>query len=104
MKYVSDNYSLINGHYDNRSPGKLQKYKTDVVELRSKGMTYKQITEILSKKGYAGTVDALRVFMQKEREHHKNIQGPRTNMASEYVARKWMVPWYIYFLFMRLSC
>jgi hypothetical protein len=75
MKYVSGNYSLVNGHYDNRRPGKLQKYETEVVELRSKGMTYKQITEIIRKKGYTGTVDALRVFMQKEREHQKNMQG-----------------------------
>ncbi|WP_201775886.1 ISL3 family transposase [Megasphaera cerevisiae] len=91
MKYVSGNYSLINGHYDNRRPGKLQKYEAEVIELRSKGMTYKQITEIIRKKGYTGTVDALRVFMQKEREHQKNLQGSKPNTSCEYVARKWMV-------------
>lgn len=91
MNYVSGNYSLVNGHYDNRRPGKLQKYETEVVELRSKGMTYKQITEIIRKKGYIGTVDALRVFMQKEREHQKNMQVAKTNTACEYIARKWMV-------------
>ncbi|XER08400.1 ISL3 family transposase ISCsa1 [Sporomusa rhizae] len=91
MKYVSGKYTLVNGHYDNRRPGKLQEYEAEVVELRSKGMTYKKITEIIRKKGYTGTVDALRVFMQKEREHQKNIENQKTNTANEYVARKWMV-------------
>ncbi|MBK5653843.1 MAG: transposase [Rhizobium sp.] len=90
MNYISGNYSLINGHYDNRRPGKLQKYESEILELRSKGMTYKKITEIIRKKGYTGTVDALRVFMQKEREHQKNSEIEKQK-ATEYIARKWMV-------------
>lgn len=90
MNYVSGNYSLVNGHYDNRRPGKLQKYEAEVLELRSKGMTYKKITEMIHKKGYTGTVDALRVFMQKEREHQKKSENQKETVT-EYIARKWMV-------------
>ncbi|WP_333888275.1 hypothetical protein [Clostridium sp.] len=43
MNYVSGNYSLVNGNYDNRRPGKLQKYDDEVVLLRSQGITYKKI-------------------------------------------------------------
>ncbi|WP_242649463.1 ISL3 family transposase [Clostridium kluyveri] len=91
MNYVSGNYSLVNGNYDNRRPGKLQKYEDEVVLLRSQGITYKKITEIIGKKGYTGTVDALRVFMQKEREHHKNSILHKEDNKKEYIARKWMI-------------
>ena len=91
MGYISGEYSLVNGHYDNRRPGKLQKYESEVITLRAQGITYKKIAEIISKKGYNGTVDALRVFMQKEREHRKNAETEKQEEAKEYVARKWMV-------------
>jgi transposase/predicted transcriptional regulator len=91
MNYVSENYSLVNGHYDNRRPGKLQKYEEEVILFRSKGMTYKKITEIIRQKGYTGTVDALRVFMQKEREHQKNAGMQKEESKKEYIARKWMI-------------
>lgn len=91
MNYVSGEYSLVNGHYDNRRPGKLQKYEDEVIALRAQGITYKKIREIISKKGYSGTVDALRVFMQKEREHQKNTETEKQEKAKEYIARKWMV-------------
>lgn len=89
-RYLSEDSSNINGHYDNRRSGKLQPYEPEVLELRSKGLTYTKITEIIKKKGYTGTVDALRVFMQKEREHQKKceIESPE---LKEYISRKWMV-------------
>lgn len=90
MNYITGNYSLVNGHYDNRRPGKLQKYESEVLELRSKGMTYKKIIEIIRKEGYTGTVDALRVFMQKEREHQKSSEAEKQQIATEYISRKWM--------------
>lgn len=61
-----------------------------MLELRSKGLTYTKITEIIKKKGYTGTVDALRVFMQKEREHQKNTETESPELK-EYISRKWMV-------------
>jgi len=91
MGYISGEYSLVNGHYDNRRPGKLQKYGDEIITLRSQGITYKKIAKIISKKGYNRTVDALRVFMQKERENRKNAETEKQDEAKEYVARKWMV-------------
>lgn len=89
-KYLSEEISLINGHYDYRRPGKLQKYETEILELRSQGMTYPQIAEIIRAKGYDGSVAALRVFMQKEREHQKNAETISPEQK-EYIARKWMI-------------
>lgn len=89
-RYLSENNSNINGHYDNRRSGKLQAYESEILELRSKGLTYTKITEIISKRGYTGTVDALRVFMQKEREHQKNCENESPELK-EYISRKWMV-------------
>ncbi len=73
-----------------RCPGKLQPYESEVLDLRSKGLTYVEITEIIKKKGYTGTVDALRVFMQKEREHQKKCETENPELK-EYIPRKWMV-------------
>ncbi|OCZ49751.1 transposase [Dehalobacter sp. TeCB1] len=89
-RYLSKDCSNVNGHYDCRRPGKLQPYEKEILELRSKGMTYTKITEILRKKGYDGSVDALRVFMQKEREHQKRAETENRE-HKEYIARKWMV-------------
>lgn len=89
-KYVSEDNSNINGHYDTRCPGKLHPYKAEVIELRSKGLTYTQIVEIIKKKGYKGTVDALRVFMQKEREHQKQNETESPELK-EYISRKWLM-------------
>jgi DNA-binding CsgD family transcriptional regulator len=89
-KYLSRECSLINGHYDYRHPGKLHKYEKEILELRSQGLTYPEITEIIRPKGYEGSVAALRVFMQKEREHQKNAES-KSLEYKEYIARKWMV-------------
>lgn len=69
--YLKKDGSLVNGHYDRRMPGKLAPYEQEVIELRSKGVTYVKIHEYISQKGYTGTVASLRVFMQKERTHQK---------------------------------
>ncbi len=89
-RYLSEDRPNIDGHYDNRRPGKLHPYEPDVLELRSKGLTYVEITEIIKKKGYTGTVAALRVFMQKEREHQNKCETENPELK-EYIPRKWMV-------------
>ena len=89
-RYLSKDCSSVNGHYDCRRPGKLQPYEKEILELRSKGMTYAKISEIIREKGYAGSVAALRVFMQKEREHQKRAETENRE-HKEYIARKWMV-------------
>lgn len=87
-KYLDLNCPLSNGHYDQRMPGKLAPYEQDVIEMRSKGITYKKIHEHICQKGYTGTVASLRVFMQKERTHQRNISQTAESATSEYIPRK----------------
>lgn len=87
--YLKDDCSLNNGHYDRRLPGKLAPYEQDVIEMRSKGITYTKIHEYITRKGYTGTVASLRVFMQKERTHRQSIAKQETEPV-EYIPRKFM--------------
>ena len=87
QNYLNPDYSITNGHYNVRIPGKLAPYEKEVIELRSKGLTYPQIHDIICKKGYTGSVASLRMFMQKERtrmHEQKETEKPH----SEYVQRK----------------
>ena len=88
-KYLKEGCSLINGHYDQRLPGKLAPYEQEVIEMRSKGITYTKIHEYITQKGYTGTVASLRVFMQKERTHQNSIIK-QENTPVEYIPRKTM--------------
>ena len=67
QNYLNPGYSVTNGHYNGRIPGKLAPYEKEVIELRSQGLTYPKIHNILCGKGYTGSVASLRMFMQKER-------------------------------------
>ena len=67
QNYLALGYSVTDGHYNACIPGKLAPYEKDVIELRSQGLTYPKIHEILCGKGYTGSVASLRMFMQKER-------------------------------------
>lgn len=87
-KYLTPSYSAINGHYDNRIPGKLTPYEHQVIELRSKGITYQEIHNIISAEGYDGTVSALRMFMQKERAHTKTHKLQTEKELKEFVQRR----------------
>ena len=87
--YLKEDCPLINGHYDRRRPGKLAPYEKEIIELRSKGLTYARIHEHIAQKGYTGTIASLRVFMQKERTHQKNI-SPNETVPVEYIPRKTM--------------
>ena len=86
-KYLKDDCPVGNGHYDSRRPGKLAPYESDVIKMRAQGITYQKIHEYICQKGYDGTVDSLRVFMQKERTHQKRISAAEAD-AVEYVPRK----------------
>lgn len=87
--YLKEDCSLVNGHYDQRLPGKLAPYEQEIIEMRSKGITYTKIHECITQKGYTGTVASLRVFMQKERTHQKSI-AKQENAPVEYIPRKTM--------------
>ena len=88
-KYLSED-SSNGGQYDCRRPGKLQAYEQEIQELRAQGMTYSKIAEMIRAKGYDGSVAALRVFMQKGREHQKQAETEFPEQK-EYIARKWMI-------------
>lgn len=87
QNYLRPDYSIVNGHYHNRIPGKLAPYEKDVIELRSKGLTYVKIHELLCKKGYTGSVASLRMFMQKERTRTYNYDAIK-QIDSEFIQRK----------------
>ena len=87
QNYLNPDFSITNGHYNVRIPGKLAPYEKEVIELRSKGFTYPKIHEIICKKGYTGSVASLRMFKQKERTRmHEQYETEKPH--SEYVQRK----------------
>lgn len=87
-KYLNPDFKVVDSHFDYRMQGgKLAPYREEVIELRSKGVTYVKIHEIISQKGYTGTVAALRVMMQKERMYAKFSEDKDSNEAIEYVQR-----------------
>ena len=67
QRYLSPDYSVEDGHYTVRIPGKLAPNEAEVIKLRSEGMTYPSIHKIISDKGYNGSAASLRMFIQKER-------------------------------------
>ncbi|MDF1618675.1 transposase [Petrocella sp. FN5] len=86
-RWLNPEFKLINGHYDYRLPGKLTPFEKEVIELRSQGVTYTKIKEIIEKKGYDGSVGAIRMFMQKERAH-RNTLNKKVSSNFEYVQRR----------------
>ena len=92
QNYLSPDYSVENGHYHVRIPGKLAPYEEEVNQLRSKGMTYPSIHKIITEKSYNGSVAALRMFMQKERIRNevskKNSEICSDYQPTEYIQRK----------------
>ena len=89
INYLKPDCSLINGHYDDRRPGKLAPYESEVIQMRAKGITYAKIHEHICQKGYTGTVASLRMFMQKERTHKRAITNQEAEPV-EYIPRKFM--------------
>lgn len=51
QNYLNPDFSVTNGHYNVRIPGKLAPYENEVIKLRSQGLTYPQIHDIICKKG-----------------------------------------------------
>ncbi len=47
QNYLRPDYSVTDGHYNIRIPGKLAPYEKEVIELLNKGMTYPKIHAIL---------------------------------------------------------
>lgn len=49
QNYLNPDFSVTNGHYNVRIPGKLAPYENEVIKLRSQGLTYPQIHDIICK-------------------------------------------------------
>jgi len=89
--YLSDNFSPVNGHYGKSQGGKLFAFKDEIWNMRFEGITYKKIHEIISAKGYDGTVDAIRGFMSKERRIRCDLQISADSIAREFIDKKWLI-------------
>lgn len=87
QNYLNPGYSVTDGHYNARIPGKLAPSEKDVIEPRSRGPTYPQIHKILCEKGYTGSVASLRMFMQKERTR-MHEQEEQNKPRPEFIQRK----------------
>ena len=74
QNYLDPKYSVVNGHYNTRIASKLAPFEEKVFLLRSQGVTYSKIHEIITKEGYNGSVASLRMFMQKEQLRRINEQ------------------------------
>lgn len=55
-KYLEDEFSLSNGYYANRYSDKFAPYEKEVLELMAQGITYVKIHELISVKGYTGSM------------------------------------------------
>ena len=63
QNYLNPGYCVTDGHYNGRIPGKLAPYEKEVIELRSQGLTYPKIHNILCGKGYTESAASLRMSM-----------------------------------------
>lgn len=86
-KYLKADSPADSGRYDGRQPGKLAPYEQEVMEMRSKGITYREMHEYICGKGYKGSEASLRVFMQKERTRRKEVQKKESEVM-DYIPRK----------------
>ncbi len=83
-RFLDPGYSVVNGHYNARIPGKLAPYEKQVLDLRSKGVTYSQIHKTITSQGYSGSIASLRMFIQKEKYRRGSDFGNEVN--SDYMS------------------
>ena len=76
QRYLSPDYSVEDGHYNARIPGKLAPYEAEVIKLRSEGMTYPNIHKIITEKGY------ILVLRKTHRSNQRARLGRRWILAS----------------------
>ena len=89
QNYFDPEYSVVNGHYNTRIPSKLAPFEEKVFLLRSQGVTYSKIHEMITEEGYNVSVASLRMFMQKEQLRRINEQEVNSDYQPvEFVQRK----------------
>lgn len=90
-RYLEKDSSSISGQYGIDRPGKLMNYRKEVLNLRKEKKTYQEIFQIITEKGYTGTVDAIRGYMSRQRRLHKHFKEEYKNKSIEIVERKWLI-------------
>lgn len=89
--YLSPDFTPVHGQYGVQRPGKLSSFRNEVISLRSKGTTYKDIYTFLCKKGYTGSEAAIRMFMAKEKRLQKDLKDYDGVGSTEIIERKWLL-------------
>lgn len=90
VRYLEKDSSALSGQYGIDRSGKLMSYRKEVLALRKEKKTYQEIFQIISAKGYTGTVDAIRGFMSRQRRLHKHFEEEYKGKSIEIVERKWL--------------
>ncbi|ANU10123.1 hypothetical protein BBH88_07315 [Planococcus antarcticus DSM 14505] len=89
--YLAPNFNPINGQYGVRRPGKLSPFRNEVLTLRTKGTTYKEIHAFICQKGYTGSEAAIRQFIAKEKRMGRDFKKEASTDATEVIERKWLI-------------
>ena len=98
--YLSDDYSPVNAHYGKQREGKLEPYRSEVLQLKSEGLKYREIHDVIRAKGYTGTQDAIRGFISKERRIYRDLSTNFTAATGdsdtkiggqEFIDKKWLI-------------
>lgn len=74
-RYLTQENSTINGHYGEKLGGKLAPFHDDVIELRSKGITYPEIQKYYLKRATLDLWHPSVYFVVKEKSHHYSKTG-----------------------------
>ena len=89
--YLSASFVPVNGHYGNRREGKLSPFRSDVLQWRADGITYREIYDRIREMGYSGTQDAIRGFISKERRIQRDLKNAVGGDTVELIDKKWLI-------------
>ena len=89
--YLSEDFNPVNGHYGKQREGKLEPFRADVLRWKAQGLTYREIHARIQEKGYAGTQDAIRGFISKERRIRQDLQSQNGEALMEFIDKKWFI-------------
>lgn len=89
-QYLSADFTPVNAHYGKQREGKLAPFRDDVFRWKAEGLTYREIHGRIKANGYAGTQDAIRGFISKERRVRRDLQTAACGDV-EFIDKKWLI-------------
>jgi len=89
-RYLSEDFTPVNGHYGKQREGKLEPFRNEVLKMREAGLKYRQIHAAIAQKGYMGTQDAIRGFLSKEHRICADMTAAH-GQTVELIDKKWLV-------------